>query len=364
MRIPFSTATLLLVASAASGQDMTVMEYEPISSLVVPAHPLTRAVFPFVDIHGHQRGNSMSAAQVGSLVDDMNDMNMGVMINLSGGSGERLQQNIANLKGRAPNRFVIFANTSFEGIDDPGYPERIAAQLEEDVKNGAQGLKIFKNLGMFVTDSAGNRVHTDDPRLDPLWAKAGELGIPVLIHTADPHQFWLPYDKYNERWRELTERPRRKQSPEPSWETLMQEQWNVFRKHPNTMFISAHLAWLGQDLGRLARLFDELPNMHVGLGAVIYELGRQPRYAREMLSRYPDRFLMGKDSYNRDEFNTYFRVLETADDYFDYYRAYHAFWQMYGLDLPDDVLRKVYYENAARLIPGLEAEDILAAVGR
>ena len=364
MRFMFSLATMLVVTSPAFGQEMSVLEYQPKSTLVVPAHPLTRAAFPFVDIHGHQRGQSMSSERVDSLVGDMNDMNMGVMVNLSGGSGERLQQNITNLKGRAPNRFVIFANTSYEGIDEPGYAERIAAQLEEDVTNGAQGLKIFKNHGMTVNDEAGNRVPTDDPRFDPLWAKAGELGIPVLIHTADPHQFWLPLDKYNERWQELVVRSRRKRPPEPSWETLMQEQWNVFRKHPNTMFISAHMSWLGQDLGRLVELFDELTNMHVGLGAVIYELGRQPRYASQVLSAYADRFLMGKDSYNRDEFNTYFRVLETADDYFDYYRDYHAFWQMYGLNLSDDVLRKIYYKNAARLIPGLEAEDILSAVGR
>ena len=148
----------------------------------------------------------------------------------------------------------------------------------------------------------------------------------MLIHTADPHQFWLPHDKYNERWQELVERPRRKRPPEPTWETLMQEQWSVFQKHPDTQFISAHLSWLGHDLGRLGKLLDELPNMHVGLGAVIYEFGRQPRFARQFLLEHGERVLMGKDSYNRDEFNTYFRVLETADEYFDYYRDYHAFW--------------------------------------
>ncbi len=364
MRFKLPLVAIAISASAASGQEMGVREYEPKTSLIVLAHPLTRAAFPFVDIHGHQRGHTMSADQVDALVRGMDDMNMGVMVNLSGGTGERLRQGMANLKGRAPNRFVLFANTSYEGIDDPGYAERIAAQLEADVQNGAQGLKIFKNHGMYVFDGAGNRVATDDPRFDPLWAKAGELGIPVLIHTADPHQFWLPHDKYNERWQELVERPRRKRPPEPTWETLMQEQWSVFQKHPDTQFISAHLSWLGHDLGRLGKLLDELPNMHVGLGAVIYEFGRQPRFARQFLLEHGERVLMGKDSYNRDEFNTYFRVLETADEYFDYYRDYHAFWQMYGLDLPNYVLRQVYYENAARLIPGLKEEDILSAVYR
>lgn len=356
MKYTLALVSLVFSWSVACGQQMDVREYEPRSSLVVPGHPLTRARFPFVDIHGHQRGHDMSRERFDSLLADMDDMNMGAMVNLSGGSGERLVQNVVNLKQRAPHRFVVFANISYNGIDDPDYPQRIARQLEADVRNGAQGLKIFKNHGLSVRDGRGNRVHTDDERFDPLWDKAGELGIPVLIHTGDPHQFWEPLDKYNEKWRELVERPRRKQDPEPSWETIMQEQWNVFRKHPNTMFISAHLSWLGHDLGRLGALLDELPNMHAGLGAVIYELGRQPRYGRDFLIRYQDRILMGKDAYNRDEFNTYFRVLETADDYFDYYRAYHAFWKMYGLDLPDETLRQIYYGNAARLIPGLERE--------
>jgi len=333
---------------------MDVRDYTPRSSLVVPEHPLTRARFPFVDIHGHQPGQSMSAADVDRLVAEMDDMNMAVMVNLSGGSGDRLIANVRNLKGRAPDRFVIFANISYDGIDDPDYPNRIADQLEADVRNGAQGLKIFKNHGMRVTDGSGRRVPTDDPRFDPLWDRAGKLGIPVLIHTGDPRQFWEPHDRFNERWLELVERPRRKRPPEPTWETIMNEQWNVFRKHPGTMFISAHLSWLGGDLGRLGRLLDELPNMHVGLGAVLAELGRQPRFAHQFLLRYRDRVLMGKDAYQRDEFNVYFRVLETADEYFDYYRKRHAFWKMYGLDLPDDVLRAIYYGNAARLIPGLD----------
>ena len=133
----------------------------------------------------------------------------------------------------------------------------------------------------------------------------------------------------------------------------MNEQWNVFRKHPGTQFISAHLAWLGGDLGQLGRLFDELPNMHVGIGAVLAELGRQPRFAREWFIRYQDRVLFGKDSWNPEEYHTYFRTLESADEYVPYYRKRHAFWWMYGLELPDDVLRKLYYENAERLIPGL-----------
>lgn len=345
----------LLSASPLGAQErLTVQDYQPRSSLVVPEHPTSRARFPFVDVHGHQRGGTMSAEELERLVGEMDAMNMGVMVNLSGGSGEGLVRSIANMKGRAPSRFVLFATVSYDGIDDPGYGERAAEQLRRDVENGAQGLKIFKNLGMSVMDGEGDRVPTDDPRFDPIWATAGELGIPVLIHTGDPHQFWQPHDQYNERWLELVERPGRQRPPEPTWETIMSEQWNVFRRHPNTTFISAHLAWLGGDLGRLGRLLDELPNMHTEIGAVLAELGRQPRFARDFLIRYQDRVLFGKDSYNPQEFETYFRTLETADEYFDYYRRRHAFWKLYGLDLPDDVLRKLYYENALRIIPGID----------
>ncbi|RMH16372.1 MAG: amidohydrolase, partial [Gemmatimonadetes bacterium] len=215
---------------------------------------------------------------------------------------------------------------------------------------------IFKNLGMTALDVDGARIPVDDPRLDPLWAAVDTLDIPVLIHSGDPAEFWQPHDRFNERWLELKLRPRRIRPPEafPPWEQIMEEQRSLFRRWPGIDFISAHLHWMGNDLGRLGRILDEIPNMYVGLGAVLYELGRQPRFAREWLVRYQDRVLMGKDSYDREEFNTYFRVFETADEYFPYYRRYHAFWRMYGLDLPDDVLRKVYYENALRIIPGLD----------
>ncbi len=358
-----SVVSLLLLAPALapiamSAQTMTVDEYNPKSSLVVPGTPLTRSRFPFIDVHSHHR--TPGPERVDAIIADMDAMNMAMAVNLSGGSGETLVQTIEAMKGRYPDRFVVFANLSFRDIDNPEWGQNAAAQLERDVQAGAQGLKIFKNLGMTLNDSAGNRIATDDPRFDPVWTKAGELGIPVLIHTGDPHQFWLPQDEVNERWFELKERPGRIRPPDrfPPWEQIMNEQWNVFRNHSGTNFIAAHLSWLGGDLGRLGRLFDELPNMHVGIGAVLAELGRQPRFAREWFIKYQDRVLFGKDSWAPEEYHVYFRTLETADEYFDYYRKRHAFWKMYGLELPDDVLRKVYYENAVRLIPGLERSQI------
>lgn len=343
-----------VLASLAGAQTMSIEEYTPRSTLVVPQTIVTRAKFPFIDVHNHQRGN-MPPERLDQLVREMDELNMKVMVNLSGGTGERLRQTLANMKGRYPDRFMIFANLDFSGIDDPGWGERAAARLEEDIRAGAGGLKIFKNLGMDLRDSKGQRIPTDDPRLDPVWRKCGELKVPVLIHTGEPKPFFDPHDKYNERWLELKQIPSRARPPDryPPWETIMGEQHRVFEKHPGTIFINAHLGWLGGNLEELGRLMDKYPNMYTEIGAVLAELGRQPRFARKWFIRYQNRVMFGKDSYNPVEYHTYFRVLETPDEYFDYYRKRHAFWAMYGLDLPDEVLRKLYYKNALQVIPGI-----------
>jgi predicted TIM-barrel fold metal-dependent hydrolase len=347
-------------------------EYDPPSTLVVPQHPVARARYPFVDVHNHQP--QMPTQDLGELVAAMDAMNMAVMVNLSGrgfrtierpdGSRDfdvqadaHLAGSLANVAKSAPGRFAVFTNLSFEGFGTPEWTAGAVRQLEADVAAGARGLKIYKSLGLTVKDTAGERVAVDDPRLDPIWKRCGELGIPVLIHTADPAPFWEPKDARNERLQELVEHPNRWWGGRdaPPWEQLIAEQTNVFRKHPGTRFIAAHLMWMGNDLGRLGRLLDELPNLHTEIGAVLAELGRQPRQAREFFVRHQDRILFGKDSWRPEEYAYYFRVLETADEYFDYYRRYHAFWKLYGLDLPDDVLRKVYYGNALRIVPGLDA---------
>ena len=363
LRIAPLTALIALAAAPLFAQEapqaanaMTFEEYEPKSTLIVPEHPRTKAKYPFIDVHNHQR-REISAEDTAKLVADMDRIGLAVMVNLSGGSGDAFRQTNAALAGRYPKRFVTFANIDFRDIDQPDFAAKAARQLEADVKAGAAGLKIFKNLGMFHTDKSGKRVPADDPRLDAIWEKAGELGIPVLIHTGEPSAFWSPVDKHNERWLELTQFPsRRRDDPAKfaSFEQTMSEQFNLFRKHPKTKFISAHLAWLGNDLTRLGKLLDELPNVYTELGAVLHELGRQPRAARAFLIKYQDRVLMGKDIWNPDEYATYFRVLETDDEYFDYYRKRHAFWKMYGTGLPDEVLKKIYYKNALRLIPGID----------
>jgi len=338
---------------------MTLEEYEPHSMLVTEETEVRKARFPFVDVHGHQnltRDDSSLAA----LVAEMDAIGLRTLVNLSGGSGERLAAQVANARAKYPGRFAVFANIDWNGIGEPGFAEAAAAQLERDVREGgAVGLKIFKNLGMDTYWPDSTRVRTDDPRLAPIWDAAGRLGIPVLIHTAEPPAFFRPLDAHNERYLELTLFPRRTRPPDryPPFDTLMAEQHRMFRNHPNTTFISAHLSWLGQDLGRLGQLLDSIPNMHVEVAAALYEIGRQPRAGREFFIRYQDRILMGKDTFGgQDEFAVYFRIFETDDEYFPWYRKRHAFWGMYGMDLPDDVLRKVYYENALRIVPGLDAD--------
>ena len=346
---------LMFFVFQASGQTLEWEDYAPVSTLVVEENPITKAKYRFVDAHGHQwRIGEASEVEIQEMVQAMDDLNLVTMVNLSGGSADELAQKVRNTNLHAPGRFVHFANIDFTGVDTPGFGESAVAQLEKDVQNGAAGLKIFKNLGMTVVDSNGVRIPTDDPRLDPIWAKCGELGIPVLIHTADPAPFWFPHDKFNERWFELKERPRRKQDGDPTWEVMIEEQWNVFRKHPGTIFLNAHLGWMGNNLELLGERMEEFPNVYTELGAVIAEVGRQPHTARQWLIDHQDRVLMGKDSWNPSEYHTYFRIFETADEFFPYYRKRHAWWMMYGLDLPDEVLRKIYYKNALRIIPAID----------
>ncbi len=337
-------------------QSISIEEYEPKSSLVVPQTPRNRARFPFIDIHNHQptfRGDD----DLSKVLKDMDALNMRVMVNLSGSYGDALKGVLKTYRtGPHKDRFVVFANFTFRDVDAPDYADRVAKQLEDDLKAGAQGLKIFKNFGMDLKDAKGQRVHVDDARYDKAFQVLAKYNAPCLIHTAEPRQFFDPVDKYNERWLELTTIPGRRRPPDryPSWDVLMNEHWSLFRRHKNVNFISAHLSWLGGDLGRLGKLMDEMPNMYAEIGAVLAELGRQPRFARQWFIRYQDRVLMGKDTWAPEEYATYFRVLETSDEYFPYYRKRHAFWSMYGLDLPDEVLKKLYYKNALRLLKGID----------
>ena len=334
----------------------SILDYRPRSTLVVPEHKVPRAKYPVIDFHGHPNvGSAEALARVGASMDSLNVRLMIVAGNVSGDalkSGRALVEANPTLRDRV--RF--FTGIRFSGVGEPGWAQRAIAQLEADVAAGAVGIgEIGKGLGLSATRADGSRLRIDDPDLDPVWQAAARLGLPVFIHTADPQEFWQPIDFSNERWLELALFPGRRYPAEqfPSFEQLVKERDAMLRRNPKTTFVIAHMGWHANDLGRLGRLFDELPNVHTEVGAVLYDIGRQPRAAHEFFIKYQDRILFGKDSFQPEEYPYFWRVFETRDDYFDYYRPYHAFWKLYGIDLPDTVLKKVYFQNALRITRAL-----------
>lgn len=331
----------------------SIVDYRPKSTVVADDHLVPRAKFPVVDIHSHQRA---TAANMPQLVKEMDALNLRVLVNLSGSSGDTLRQNVETIRNSPyKDRFRVFANVNWNGAGTPEWRQRETAALRQAVKDGAIGLKVFKELGLRNTKSDGSRLEIDDPDLDPIWQVCAELDIPVLIHTADPAQFFEPIDYHNERWLELGLFPNRAypQDQYPSFETLMGERDRMFARNPKTRYIAAHFGWHGNDFGRASRMLDKMPNVYLEVAAVLYEFGRQPRAATAFFTKYQDRVLFGKDTYEPTEYPYYWRVFETSDEYFDYYRHYHAFWKLNGMALPDNVLKKLYYQNALRITPGL-----------
>ena len=334
----------------------SIVDYRPRSTLVVPEHPVPRAKFPAIDFHGHPRGIS-SASDLEELGAALDRLNVRVMVAANSMTGDPLARTVAAIRSspKMKDRVRVLAGVDFRDVG-PGWAEKAIAQLEADVAAGAVGVgEIGKGLGLSIRKRDGTRLRIDDPALDPLWQACARLRIPVFIHTADPQEFWQPIDGQNERWLELGLFPGRRYPSDrfPSFEELMTERDNMLRRNRRTTFVIAHLGWHANDLGRLGRLMTELPNVNAEVGAVLYDIGRQPRFAREFFIRFQDRLLFGKDSFQPEEYPYYWRVFETADDYFDYYRDYHAFWKLYGIDLPDEVLKKLYYANALRITPGL-----------
>jgi len=334
----------------------SIVDYRPRSTLVVPAHKVPRPRYPVIDFHGHPSiGSTDAILRLGAAMDSLG---LRVMVAANNISGDALRSTLAALDG-APamkDRLRLLTGISFSGAGSPGWAQRAIAQLEADAAAGAVGIgEVGKGLGLSTKKADGSRLRIDDPELDPVWQAAARLGLPVFIHTADPQEFWQPIDFSNERWLELALFPGRRYPAEqfPSFEQLMTERDAMLRRNPKTTFVIAHMGWHANDLGRLGKLFDELPNVHTEVGAVLYDIGRQPRAAHAFFIRYQDRILFGKDSFQPQEYPYFWRVFETADDYFDYYRPYHAFWKLYGIDLPDSVLRRVYFQNALRIARGL-----------
>ena len=334
----------------------TIREYKPRSTLVVAAHSVPRAKFPVIDIHGHPP--SITSPEVVNRVgDSMTPLNLQVMVNANNTPGDRIASSLEAIRAsRYKDRMVMFTGLDFRNVG-PGSGARLAAQLETDVKAGALGLgEIMKGLGLSIRKADGSRLKLDDPELDPVWEKAADLDIPVFLHVGDPSEFFAPLDLQNERWLEQAIYPERRyqdRSRYPSFEELCDERDRLFARHPRTTWILAHLGWHANDLARLGQMFDRFPKLNAEVGAVLYDIGRQPKTAHDFFVKYQNRLLFGKDSYQPDEYPYYWRVFETNDEYFDYYRDYHAFWKLYGIGLPDTVLKKVYFQNALRLLKGI-----------
>jgi len=333
----------------------SIVDYRPRSTLVAAQHLVPKARFPAIDIHGHPPALT-SLETLNSLIADMDRLNLRMIVSANNTSGERLTRMLQTINASPhKDRFRVLAGIDFRNVD-PGWAERAIRQLEADINAGAVGVgEIPKSFGLNIQKPDGSRLRVDDPEIDPLWDAFARLDVPVFIHTAEPQEFFQPLDNHNERWLELALFPDRRnnQPGHVTFDELMTERNNMFRKHPKTRFIVAHFGWHANDLAKAAALLDQFPNVVVEVGAILYDLGRQPRAAHDFFVKYQDRILFGKDAYQPEEYPYYWRVFETADEYFDYYRDYHAFWKLYGMNLPDVVLKKLYYQNALRVVKGL-----------
>jgi predicted TIM-barrel fold metal-dependent hydrolase len=296
-----------------------------------------------VDIHSHTGPTPETLDQ---LVREMDAMNLRVLVNLSGGGAEAVAEKLGVIRASAhADRFAVFANVDWRGAGGSGWAERAVADLEQAVANGAIGLKVAKDLGLSVRKVDGTRLKVDDPVLAPIWEAAGRLDIPVIIHTADPAAFFDPIDETNERWEELSRHPEWSFHGEgfPSREELLSARNRVIARHPDTQFIGAHVANNAEDLSTVARWLDRYPNLWIEPASRISELGRQPFTARAFLIRYADRLLFGTDGpWPETRLRLYWRFFETRDESFPYSEKVpppQGLWQIYGVDLPDDIFR-------------------------
>ena len=342
----------------------------PLTLLRLPRTNVWRAKYPAIDFHVHARGLTSKAAY-DELIALMDDIGMAAIVNLNGGTGADLD---AVLAAGEPyrDRVANFITFSAEGINEPGWSERFAAEMERAFKAGAAGMKVSKQLGLGATNPDGSFIQADDPRLDAVWAMAAKHDKPVMIHLSDSIGRFYPIGPANERyeaglWHRTGDESNNYAKTGPSYDVVERAREAMHRKHPKTRFVNAHLAMLYYDPEKLARFLDTYPNADVEISATVQDLGRAPRLWREFLIRYQDRVFFGTDgsqSRGADEFwRPHWRALETLDEYFPHPAQVrtpggspgHGRWHISGLGLPDEVLRKLYYRNALRHLPHLQA---------
>ncbi|HEX6821399.1 MAG TPA: amidohydrolase family protein [Candidatus Sulfotelmatobacter sp.] len=359
---------------------LDLSQYEPKSMLHVRESHVERAKFPLIDIHTHITVSTKSEAGVElaaerqylgtpeELLPVMERKNIRAMVNLTGGYGKGLADAVAKYDRAYPKKFYTFTEPSYERFKEHDYPKLQAQAIEQAHRDGARGLKILKTLGLYLRENitSGTLVKIDDARFDPMWEACARLNMPVAIHVSDPIAFFTPTDRFNERYEELNNHPDWSFYGEdfPSNEELLAARNRVMARHPRTQFVVLHVGNFAEDLQNVSDNLDRYPNMFVDIAARIGELGRQPRTARKFFDKYQDRILFGTDAtphgddypqqvFNDKLYEIYFRFLETDDEYFDYAPAKvppQGRWKIYGINLPDPILSKVYYENAARVL--------------
>lgn len=339
----------MAMVTAKAEVTLPLGEFQPQSTLVTVEHPVERAKFPAIDYHNH-----LDALDPADVLGVMDACGIERMVNITMKTGDEAIAMIHKWSSADARRFATIGWMDWSDVASDHFVRATLDRLERLVEHGARGIKFWKDLGLTVRDAKGNLLRVDDERLAPIFDKAAELGIPVMFHIADPDAFFLPVDGRNERYEEL--------AAHPDWsffgtqfskKELLDQRDRVIARHPKTTFVAAHVAECGENLARAKQLLEDHPNVMLDISARASELGRQPYSSRALFLRFPDRILFGADLVPEESmYRLYFRFLETADEYFDYpsHASRQGRWQIQGLYLPDDVLRKVYRDNALRLL--------------
>ena len=341
----------IAMVSAKANVDLPLSDFQPRSMLVTPEHDVLRAKFPAIDFHNH-----LDAQNPADVIRIMDACGIERTVNITMKVGDEARSIMRRFHTFAPERFSTIAWMDWTGLHSPGFFERAVENLRSFVEAGACGIKIWKDLGLQLRDANGELLRIDDIRLSPLFDEAAKLRVPVMFHIADPDAFFLPIDRFNERYEELAAHPDWSfHGSQYSKDELLEQRDRVFARHPQTTFVAAHMAEKPENLAYLDKLLLTYSNVFVDMSARTAELGRQPYTARDFFLKHADRILFGTDLVPGIEmYRLHFRFLETADEYFEYpsHASRQGRWNIYGLHLPDEVLQKIYRENALRLFNG------------
>lgn len=342
--------------------NLILENFKPHSMLQVELIDVKKPKFPIIDAHNHLGslfGHTWANRDVSELIREMDKLNVEAIIDLDGGFDSGiLKQHLKHFKKNAPNRFIHFGGVDFNylKLGKAKFAIHVAKQLEEQKNWGIQGIKVWKNLGLNVRDNNNNLIRINDNILEPLWEKAAELQLPIMIHVADPLAFFKPLDIYNERYEELINNPswHFPESDYPPFESIISDFYEMVKQQSKTVFIGAHMGCYAENLKCVSEVLDCCPNFFVDTSARLAELGRQPYTSLDFFNKYQDRILFGTDMGMEPEiYKNYFRFFETKDEYFNYDAENppgQGRWSIYGIGLEDSILEKIYSKNIKKLL--------------